>query len=106
MYRDVVALSLLLPLESNISLLDDLGDSDALCLRHCKRIIKSFEEHWETSAASRICASKNISVILRRCLPALEIEQSACNRPLWTDLFHVIPMRGRTLPGSLSTASF
>jgi hypothetical protein len=53
MYEEVIALSVLLPLDPTMRLDEDLGTPKSLRLQHCKRILEISELYWELRPANR-----------------------------------------------------
>ena len=52
MYEEVIALSVLLPLDPMLRLHEDLGTPESLRIQHCKRILEIFELYWELCPAN------------------------------------------------------
>lgn len=53
MYEEVIALSVLLPLDPRLRLNEDLGTPELLRLQHCKRILEISELYWKLRPANR-----------------------------------------------------
>jgi hypothetical protein len=53
MYEEVIALSVLLPLDPMLRLHEELGTPESLRLQHCKRILEISELYWELRPANR-----------------------------------------------------
>jgi hypothetical protein len=52
MYEEVIALSVLLPLDPMLHLHEDLGTPESLRLQHCQRILEISELYWELRPAN------------------------------------------------------
>jgi hypothetical protein len=80
MYEDVVALGVLLPLDPTLALPDSLGTPESLCLRHCMRILDTFEQYWEICPADRRSISDVFPLYHAACVSLIHSlsSQHAC----------------------------